>query len=79
MTTNIAYVASAKGKGEGGGGTKNTRKKGRGGLGRREGKGALAAALLFFSLRLPSHYPIQESMRGQRGTLRALAVICHSH
>ena len=24
-------------------------------------------------------YTVQENMRGQRGTLRALAVICHSH
>ena len=26
-----------------------------------------------------AHYKLQENMRGQRGTLRALAVICHSH
>ena len=48
-----------KGKGRGGRGTKNRRRKGRGGLGRREGKGALAATLLFSSLRLLSHYPIK--------------------
>ena len=27
----------------------------------------------------PSHGFLQENLRGQRGTLRALAVICHSH
>ena len=48
----LACVASAKGKGEGEGGQKTTRKKGR-------EKGALAATLLFSSLRLLSHYPIK--------------------
>ena len=58
----LACVARAKGKGKGGGGAtkyEGKRKGEDGGLGRREGKGALAATLLFSSVRLLSHYPIK--------------------